>query len=305
MSASPERRFLGYATGLTLVVAVLAGLVAKLSLFDAFSFATHRYIAADLSGPAPLFAHQFLPGLYATIAVGYVLLPVGIASYYAVTGDRHPLFYAVLAAVAILSLPGLLFIGAVLFGNPANETRLRVLAAVIFVALGGAFWVALDRGPEVPDEPVPWIVFANLGVVVVFILGTILGPALAGGVASGFVETDSAMHPSVDFEVNYTPVDGDRNVGILTIRHAGGKAIPPGELSIGGDGFAAVEGVDQTDAGRWQGETSPGQNDDGPVVAPGDAVEVGMHADCEIHITYHYGESSTVIAAYDCVELSD
>ena len=86
--------------------------------------------------------------------------------------------------------------------------------------------------------------------------------------------------PHATFEFEYDAA-GD-GVGTLTVTHYGGDSIPSSELSLRGSGFADVEGVDQTAAGRWQGSAS---GDEEAVVA-GDAVEVGAASDYEIAVVW-------------------
>lgn len=303
MPTNPNRRFLGYATGLTLFVAGLAGLTASLSLFRFFPVVGHTYLAADVSGPAPVFAHRLLGVLWGAVAVGYVLLPIGVASYYATRGARHPLFYAVLATVAILGLPGIRFVVLGLFRGGAAALWAVVLAGLFVSGLAGVLRVALTRGPDDPDERIPVSIFVNLGLVVVFLAGTILGGAAAGDVADGFVETDSPTRPALSIEASYAPVDGGRNAGILTLRHGSGEEVLPKQLIVEGEGFAAVEGADQAKPGRWRGETSHG--DEGSMVGPGDTVTIGVQADCNVVVVYRYGNTTTVFQSYECDELRE
>lgn len=303
MRATPDRRFLGYAAGLTLFVALLAGQVASLSLFRFFPTIGHTYLAEDVSGPAPVFARQLLWALRGTIAVGYVLLPVGIAGYYATRGARHPLYYAVLAVVAILGLPALQFLVLGILRGGTTALWAVVLTGVFVGGLAGVLRVARARGPDDPDERVPVGIFLNLGLVVVFLVGTILGGAVAGDVMDGFVETDSPSRPALSVEASYTPVEGEGNRGLLTLRHSGGKTVPPERITVDGEGFADVEGADQTEPGRWRGET--GHGDGGSAVGPGDVVTIGVQADCRVELSYHYGTTSTVFRSYECEELRD
>lgn len=298
MSGRPRRRALVFAVGLTLIVAVLAGLLARLSLFNVLSFG-HYYLAEDASGAAPLFAHGVLRVLFAVVAGCYLLVPAGVAGYYAVQGERHPLFYVALAAVAIIGLPGLLAAVPLLFVQPTSAT-LRLLAVALVIAIAAAFGIAIRRGPDDPEEGVPWFVFANVGLVGVFVLGMVHGGVLAGGVASGLIEQHRVGYPGVEFEASYAAVDGDR--GVLTIRHENGRPTPPGRIHVEGEGFADVESVDQSTPGPWRGETSSGPQD-GPVVSEGDAVEVGVQADCRVLVVYRYDSTSTVITEYECAEL--
>jgi hypothetical protein len=286
----------GFAAGLTLLVAVLAGLLARLSLFPVFP-GLHYALAESGSGPAPVVARIVLLFLYGTVAGCYVLLPVGVAGYHAVEGERHPLFYAVFATAAILSLPGLVFIA-----NLSGPTTLALLllAAATVVAVAVAFGIARRRGPDDPDDDVPWLVFANVGLVVVFLLGMVFGGIFVGGAASEVVERHRPGFIGLD--VSYTAIDGNR--GVLTTSHENGEPTPPDRIHIEGEGFAAVEDVDQTEPGPWQGETSSGPYDvDGPVVSMGDSVTVGVEEDCRVQLVYRHENASRLLAAYECAEL--
>lgn len=301
MRAAPDRQFLGYAAGLALFVALLADQVASLSLFRFFPAIGHAYLAKDISGPAPVFAHQLLWVLQGTVAVGYVLLPIGVASYYVTRGARHPLFYAVLAIVAILGLPSLRFVVLGIFRGGATALWAVVLTGVFVGGLAGVLRVACARGPDDPDEHVPVSIFLNLGFVVVFLVGTLLGGAVAGDTMAGFVETDSPSPPDLSVEASYTPVEGDQNRGVLTLRHSGGETVQPERLTVEGEGFADVEGADQTEPGRWRGETSHGDAES--MVGPGDVTTIGVQTDCRVILSDHYRGTSTVFRSYECEKL--
>lgn len=303
MRATPDRLVLGYATGTTLVTAILAGLTASLSLFSAHPNIGHMYLAEAASGPSPVVAHQLLWLLQGAIAVGYVLLPIGVATYYAARGARHPLYYAVLAIVAILGLPGLRFVVLGLLRGGVTALWAVILAGVVSSGLAGMLRVALARGPDDPDERIPTSIFLNLGLVGVFLVGTILGGAVAGGAMAEFVETDAPNRLELTMEASYTSVDGDQNRGILMLRHSGGEVVQPERLTVEGEGFAVVEGVDQTAPGQWRGETSHG--DEGSTVGPGDTITIGVQKDCHVQLLYHYRDTSTVVQQYECDELRD
>ena len=91
-------------------------------------------------------------------------------------------------------------------------------------------------------------------------------------------ETPTA--PQVSFAVDYEAT-GD-GVGLLTVTHDGGEAVPADQLRVDGDGFADVSGADQTRAGDWQGRAS---GPDGAVVA-GDSVVVGVESDYEVDLVW-------------------
>lgn len=295
-----RRRFLAFAAGLTFLVTALAGGLGAFSLFQVPLFGHFRYISPEMSGPAPVLAHQFISSLLLVIAGLYVLLPVGIAWYYVRHGARHPLYYGVFATVAILGLPGLGLL-TVLFGTvTANETTFLAAFAAVVLALVLAFRYALARGPEAPEEGVPWAVFANVGLVAVCLVGVTVGTAV-GGATAGLVEQRSMSAPQVAFEINYTSTGGNASEGVLTIRHVGGDTVCPSRIYLDGEGFATVEGVDQVRPGVWRGETSTAAGaENQSVVAPGDAVRVGVANDCRVRVVYRYGDTGAVLDEFRC-----
>lgn len=307
MPVRAEVRLLGYAAGLTAVVGVLAGVIGSLSLSGLpFLGGGLDYLAEDISGPAPVLANRVLLVLFGAVAALYVLLPVGIGWYYVRYGERHPLYYAVLASVAVLGLPGLGLVVGLLAIVTADELLMLALVAGCVGVLAVAFRVALDRGPDEPDEGHPWMVFANLGLVAVLLLGVSVGTVGAGGAVSGLVERQSVSPPMTAFEANYTA--GESGRGVLTIRHAGGDAVVRDRLYLRGDGFAAVDGVDQTESGRWRGETSTNSAGEGPFVTVDDTVRVGVQADCTLRLVYTFEEFEDhrrTLAEFDCAAVRE
>jgi hypothetical protein len=98
--------------------------------------------------------------------------------------------------------------------------------------------------------------------------------------------------PQVAFAFEYEETGDD--VGLLTITHEGGDSVPAATLYLRGEGFATVDGADQTDGGQWQGDTS----DEGTVQA-GHAVDVGVTGDYELTVVWESesGDRSATLSA--------
>lgn len=304
MNVSPWNWVFGYVAGLTAVVAILAGLLGSFSLFELPFFAGRlHYIAEEVSGPAPTVANNLLLAVYGTVALLYVLLPVGIGSYYVVHGERHPLYYIVFATVAVLGLPSLGLVIVLLGSLTANEPFQLAVVVGSAVILIGAFWVSLERGPVDPDEDIPWAIFANLGLVGLFLIGVVVGSTLAGSAAAGLVEQESATAPPATFEAKYTATEDSGTRGVLTIRHAGGDRIPRDRLYLTGYGFVAVAGVDQIRPGRWQGATSRISASENPLVTRSDTVAVGVRTDCVVRVVYRRGNYEVTIGQFNCASV--
>jgi len=96
--------------------------------------------------------------------------------------------------------------------------------------------------------------------------------------SSGFESEMSAESRAPIVSLGY---DYDVDAQALSITHESGDTIPADELSVRGDGFAPVDGVDQTGPGPWQGD----HGDDGDVHA-GHRVTVGAASDYEISVVW-------------------
>jgi len=111
------------------------------------------------------------------------------------------------------------------------------------------------------------------------------------------IERDSGAGgpPTVSFGFAY--VGSGDGVGVLTVTHEGGDSVPREAIQIRGSGFAAVEGVDQTEPGVWQGSA----DSDGESLTAGSAVEVGVASDYEISVVWRPPErdQSATLATHD------
>lgn len=110
--------------------------------------------------------------------------------------------------------------------------------------------------------------------------------ALAGCSGDGGEGTTTATPPRVRFDHRYDPVDGER--GRVRLAHDGGEPLTAEALFVVGEGFASVDGVDQTKRGPWQGEATDGE------VRTGDAVVVGATSNYELTLSYQ-GDDGNVI----------
>lgn len=79
-------RYLAYAVGQATAVGVLVGVAGALTLVAPLGL-SHSYLAVAASGPAAGLAHRLVQALAVVVPVQYVLVPVGVAGYLAVT-DR-------------------------------------------------------------------------------------------------------------------------------------------------------------------------------------------------------------------------
>lgn len=108
-------------------------------------------------------------------------------------------------------------------------------------------------------------------------------------------EGDSGGPPNVAFGFAYEPT-GD-GVGLLTVTHDGGETVPGEAIQIRGSGFAAVDGADQTEPGRWQGSAGG----EGDALVAGDSVAVGVASDYEIAVVWRPSDSdrSATLATHE------
>lgn len=182
--------------------------------------------------------------------------------------------------IAGVSTGGLaVLLGMIPYGSVSRLDRrgLMVLAAAV-LGLAVAYsiviaWPAANRGGRPALALLLNHVFVGTSVI-----GFLFAP-VAAPPTQGLVEEHSLSPPQTAFDYAYTPTDDDR--GVLTIAHDGGDHIPVDRVWIHGEGFAAVEGADQTQAGRWHGETTARPDGQaGVVVEEGDSVGVGVTDGC-------------------------
>lgn len=288
-----DRRFLAFAAGLTVLVGLLAGVLSQVTAYGLPLFG-HDYLQPGRSDLAAVLALRAVDVALLLAPLVYLVVPALVVLGTPDHGDRRHL---VAAAAALLTLPALAVGFQVLAGTRVRDTVVTVGAALIL--LGGL--LAVRRLRERADGTLPASA-APLGLLFAVLL---LVSAFAGGSAGARVADDLSSEygtwpPQAAFAFEYEPADDGR--GVLTVRHDGGLEIPVEELSLRPDpngSFVAVAGANQTAAGRWQGSTTPGE--DGPVVAPGDAVAVGLAADCEtVRVVWDDGSNAATLGYYEC-----
>ena len=112
----------------------------------------------------------------------------------------------------------------------------------------------------------------------------VLTPVLLSFVV-GTGTAPSERPPQVSFSFEYAEDSGDQ--GQVAITHTAGDTVPASQLSLQGTGFKDVDGVDQIQAGPWQGTTT-----DGNIVA-GDTVSVGVSSDYELSLVWESESAGT------------
>lgn len=292
MTRSGRRQLVAFAGGLTLAVGALAGLVVQM-VFP---------LDASVSLLEARIGWTVAVVLLAVLVLLYVALPVGAASILA-REHGHPAGYGAIALAAIL-VPVLTPLGLLWLLDrlpSAGSSLPRFAAAVgVFVAiLAGAGLAASRVGPS--TDGTGWVFGLNLAVVCVFLVG-FLGAQV---VAPGFAEAHTVeyggfggAHAQFEFEERSTP-DGT----VLVVEHAGGDAVVADNVRIVGEGFADVDGVDQTKPGPWTGETSGERpRRGGTAVAYGDSTTIGVTPECRIRVTYVTDDTARTLALHECAD---
>lgn len=241
------------------------------------------------SGPAARLATPLSWGFTATLLGVVLLLPVGVAGYRRIQGE-DPVGTVALFVLGAALLPGVPL--GVLAAGVAGG------AAAVVVSMVGLL-VALGRTDDWPAFRARLSgTFAHVSLLWVVVIGIVLGSIVGWGATATVVDSRDVRAPVVNFEANYAETAGG---GVVTITHAGGQPAPSDTLTVDGEGFADVDGVDHMQAGPWNGTAS---GVDGAVIE-GDSVTVGVDADCEIRIVYVSpgGGLSRVLGVADCTEL--
>ncbi|WP_435195742.1 hypothetical protein [Natronomonas sp. EA1] len=290
-----SRRFALAACGQAFVVAVLAGLVGAFANVGPFGGLAYT----ELTEPAVRLSHSVVLVAIAFVAALYVLLPVATTVYLVRYGDRDPLVYGAVGALALLGVPSLgLFVWTLGFVDGTPLVAKVGYLAVLFGAIAIAYWYGRSREDGV-ETGVPLVQFLNLPVVTVALAGLVLGVAVSGA-ASGLVVEQSLSGAQVAFDYEYEAVDDER--GLLTVTHDGGDTVPARYVHLEGD-ITPVANATQTEDGRWQGDTSTVSWRDGPVIAEGDSVRVGVPADCTVRVVYRREGVASTIALVECADL--
>ena len=224
---------------------------------------------------------------------------------------RWTRIYVAAVTVAVGALAGVLAQMTVFVPiDPAASTvEARVgatLLTVMGLAVGGTALASVTVVPlfgtlsgRVRNADVPWLLGLSLGGVVCLAIGFAAVQPFAGGFAEAHTETyrgHGGAHASFDVEVEQ--VDEER--AILTFTHAGGDHLPADRISVRGEGFAAVEGVDQQEPGAWEGSVSGERPRRGGAIIEGDSVSVGVSDECMIRLVTGGDGVSSPVVAYDC-----
>jgi hypothetical protein len=292
----PRKRLLAYAAALTFAVGIVGGVVASMTLFVPID--ESRSLIEARVGSA------LVKGLLITVVALYVSIPIGAAVLHIRSeGDR--LRQAGIAALAVFGLP-LVFVGTLYalyqfhigFVGLLPLGVLFVLVAVPVLVVVLAYQGLSDRGS---GEGADRSIALNLAVIVIFAVGFVGIYPLGAGFADDHTEQRGWAGPNAKFVAEEQPTDENRSV--LTLTHEAGEPIVAENLEVRGEGFATVEGVDQTDPGPWQGSVSGERpRRGGAAVVSGDSVDIGVTADCEISLVYYGDDMATTIAHHDCTE---
>jgi hypothetical protein len=293
MNRDRDRRFLAFALPLTALVGLLAGVLSQVTVYSLPLFGNDHLQPAG-SDLAALLALRVIDVVLLLAPLVYLLVPALVVLGAPDGDDRRHL---VAAAAALLAVP-VLGVAFQVFAAPhLRDTAITL--GVALVLLAGLLGLRPLR--ERVDGSLPASA-APLGILFTVLL---LVSAFAGGFAGARVADDlstasSVFPPQAAFDFEYESADD--GPGVLTIRHDGGADIPVGDLSLRpepNDSFVAVAGANQTAVGRWAGRTTSAA--DGPVVAPGDAVAVGLAADCEaVRVVWDDGNVAATLGYYEC-----
>ncbi|MFW5963637.1 MAG: hypothetical protein ACOCQM_02135 [Natronomonas sp.] len=234
----------------------------------------------------------------------YVAAPFAIAEVR--TRESGNRVYHIAAAVTgiVVTVPVVLVILIALesfvFGIVSPVLLLGAVAGITAVSVGITLSYRFHMGDN-GTSPFVQLVALNLVVATVFVVG-FLGVTPFGAVfADEYTEQRSGGGPNAKFVGEERPADG--NASVLTLTHDGGDPISPENLGVRGEGFATVEGVDQTEPGPWQGSVSGERpRRGGAAVVSGDSIEIGVTDDCDVSLVYFDDEYAYTIAYHDCAE---
>jgi len=277
-----------YLTGLYVAVVGLALVLAAVLGVRPFGGLSAGGVIATT--PVVALAKQTF-GVLPMVALGvYLSLPVllvAVARRTDIDGDRV-LVGCGLAFLGPIAL-AVFFAGGFLLGFEVGQVVAVLVLVVGGPALGllsanalGAFegTAGLGRKPA-----------AAIGLVLA--VGVLVSLVAIGGGADALVtERERGSPPFIEFDVT-------ANGSVVTVEHAGGDAILAEDLRIRGEGFATVEGVNQTSAGPWQG-TVTRVDENGRWVSQGDTVTVGVESDCDLAIVARGDGFKTTLETYSC-----
>lgn len=291
------KRFLAYATVLTLAVGVLGGILARMTVLIPIDW-------SDSTVEARV-ATVLVVGIVVLVALLYVALPIVVALFRADEDGRWARHGAVAIGAVVgppLALWGT-FYGVLDRLPPAEQPTglLGILFLAVVVAVVLVTMSRLDRLPTVVDWKRPaWPIALNLVLVLLFAVGFVGSQPFAVAFAADHTaEYGGYAGPRAEFQVDTEPTGNDTM--LLTLTHDGGDPLHSDRLYLSGEGFADVAGADQTSPGVWQGTVSGERpRRGGPAVVRGDSVTVGVTRDCTVVLRYNGTERSTFVAGHDC-----
>jgi hypothetical protein len=292
----PRKRLLAYAAALTFAVGIVGGVVASMTLFVPID--ESRSLVEARVGSA------LVKGLLLVATLLYVAAPFAIAEVRTREGGNRVYHIAVAVTGIVVTVPVMLVILVALesfiFRLFSPVLFLGAVGGITVVSVGIAFTYRFYTGVN-GTSPFVRVVALNLVVATVFVVG-FLGVSPFGAVfADEYTEQRSGGGPNAEFVAEERPADG--NTTVLTLTHNGGDPLSPENLGVRGEGFATVDGVDQTEPGKWQGSVSGERpRRGGAAVVSGDSIEIGVTDDCEVSLVYLGNEHAYTITYYDCTE---
>jgi hypothetical protein len=308
------RRFLALAALQTLLVGLLAGVLVRINPYPSGYFLSSNVVPGG-SDLAAVLAAETVEAVVALVVLLNVVVPLFVLAN-ADPVDRRRAALAGGAALLGLSLAGFLVVSAsvlplgsttpislLVFGLSSVITSggFAVLAAVVGGLAASALGARSGESFHVAAAPLG-ICFSLLLVAGLFVgapVSAAVGDVafVVGGQNQAIEGAWQSHSPDGTFAYRYEPI-GD-GPAVLAIRHRGGPSIPADELYIEGDSVVAVDGANQTEAGRWQGSTVPGAN--GPTVDTGSAVAVGVTEGCVVRVVRRDESDAATIGTYDCL----
>lgn len=286
-----QERFVELAAVWTVLTAGAVAIVAAVATAGPVGSLGGDHAALHASGPAVRVASLLAWGFLLLMPVVVLGVPL-VVSWYRISTGTYDLVTGVAGTVAALAaFPGV----PVVWGAHGLVGGLALAGIAVCGFLVGVD--RIDRDPDRRTVPSLSSQFAHVALFVLLLAGIVAGSAVGVGLQS-LAGTDRTLPPNVAFDASYSQT-GDGQ-GVVTIQHAGGESVEASDLSLYGEGFAAVPEADQTGPGNWQGTTGGGTTGD---VGRGDAVTVGVERDCRIRIVYTGDAESDVLDVVKCADL--
>lgn len=260
----------------TVAVAVLAAVTAQLVGFPQMDLA--------LSGPFAVLAYWLVAGTLVGLVVAYVAIPAVLSIAYARERTGGLVYFQVWALFAVLVLP-LVAIGSLRLLTWRSPWAILVAAAVgVAIAILAVHHEGAD---STADSTVPWPMFLNVALLVLFVVAFLWVSPIAAGYADAHTSSQYGGPPGVSFDFDQRETDeGD---AVVTITHDGWKPVDADAVELSGRGFTDGPDVDQTEPGTWQGETTRRDGRGSPeVIEPGDSVTIGVEGECYVVVRLTY-----------------